>query len=72
MEHLPPMGWGDVARKQNLDELEKRIDLRFDATNKDVARIATTLNVLIGTLLALSGTTIYFLIQLNMNISSLK
>jgi tetrahydromethanopterin S-methyltransferase subunit G len=90
MEHLPPTGWGDVARKQdldalekridmrfaatkqNLDELEKRIDLQFAATNKDVARIATTLNILIGTLITLSATMIYFLIQLNMNISSLK
>lgn len=31
MEHLPPVGWGDVATKQDLDHLESRIDVRLDA-----------------------------------------
>ena len=26
MEHLPPMGWADVARKSDIDHLDKRID----------------------------------------------
>lgn len=26
MEHLPPSGWSDVARKSDLDVVEKRID----------------------------------------------
>jgi len=36
MEHLPPVGWGDVARKQDLDALEKRIDLRFAVTKQNL------------------------------------
>jgi len=31
IEHLPPAGWSDVATKRDLDELERRVDLRFDA-----------------------------------------
>ena len=54
MEHLPPVGWGDVARKQ------------------DVERIASTLRILIGGGITAVTALLIFLIQLNMNISSLK
>ena len=30
IEHLPPVGWADVATKQDLANLEDRIDLRFE------------------------------------------
>ncbi len=29
IEHLPPVGWADVATKHDLIALEQRIDLRF-------------------------------------------
>ena len=31
MEMLPPVGWADVATKRDLDALEQRMDLRFEA-----------------------------------------
>ncbi len=27
MEHLPPSGWTDVARKQDIDVIEKRLNV---------------------------------------------
>ena len=29
LQHLPPVGWADVATKHDLAALEERIDLRF-------------------------------------------
>jgi hypothetical protein len=34
MEHLPPVGWADVALKRDLDALEHRLDLRFEAVDQ--------------------------------------
>ena len=31
MEMMPPVGWADVATKRDLDAIEQRMDLRFEA-----------------------------------------
>jgi hypothetical protein len=60
MEHLPPSGWSDVARKQDIVEIRK-----------DLTRINSTLKVIIGGVLTVSAAIIVLLIQLNQNISTL-
>ena len=60
MEHLPPSGWSDVARKQDIADIQK-----------DLTRINSTLKVIIGGVLTVSAAIIVLLIQLNQNISSL-
>ena len=34
MEHLPPTGWGDVARKSDIDYLAALMEAKFDAVDQ--------------------------------------
>lgn len=39
IEHLPPVGWADVATKGDLAGLEQRLELRFDRIDDRFSRI---------------------------------
>jgi hypothetical protein len=39
IEHLPPVGWADVATKHDLAALEERMELRFDRIDDRFDRI---------------------------------
>ncbi|MGH9154954.1 MAG: hypothetical protein ACRD1K_03690 [Acidimicrobiales bacterium] len=39
IEHLPPVGWADVATKHDLAALEERLDLRFSRVDDRFARM---------------------------------
>ena len=39
IEHLPPVGWADVATKHDLASLEERVDLRFDRVDDRFDRV---------------------------------
>lgn len=54
MEHLPPVGWADVATKQDVAQLEARIEmseLRITASMERAMRVNTLVTVgVLGTL----------------------
>lgn len=39
MEHLPPVGWSDVATKHDLDALESRLVGRIERTDDRIATL---------------------------------
>lgn len=39
MELLPPVGWAEVARRSDLDQLERRLELRFAALGERFAAV---------------------------------
>jgi hypothetical protein len=51
MEHLPPFGWADVARRSDIDRLDARID-KLVAAMWAVGGIFTTCFIGLFTLIA--------------------
>ena len=60
MEMLPPVGWADVATKQDLFALESRLDARFEARFERGFRqiVVTMASLLIGGFLATMAATV--------------
>jgi hypothetical protein len=60
MEMLPPVGWADVATKQDLLALESRLDARFEARFERGFRqiLVTVSSLLIGGFLTTIAATV--------------
>jgi hypothetical protein len=56
MELLPPVGWADVATKQDLMLLESRLEARFERGFRQV--LVTVSSLLIGGFLATIAATV--------------
>jgi hypothetical protein len=62
MELLPPVGWADVARQRDLDQLEARlgerfasIDHRFDSVERQLAQTNRFIGLMVASNAALAA-----------------
>lgn len=39
MSYLPPVAWADVARKHDIDELRREMDLRFELVDRGFEQV---------------------------------
>lgn len=85
MEHLPPSGWSDVARKADVDHFERmtemrfqgidrrfeEIDRRFDGVDGRLNRIEATQKLIIGTGVAFGLALLAIQVQIMVSIANL-
>ena len=50
MRHLPPSGWGDVARKHDLDALSRQVDVLEQRLDKRIDGLEERMNRRFGDL----------------------
>jgi len=60
MELLPPVGWADVATKEDLRQLEERLNLRLDSKLNELrADFLRTMNSRFRNLVVLCSTLVF-------------
>ena len=78
MEHLPPVGWADVALSRDVDSVRRDLDsLRRDFESfrdemmRELAGIRNSIRVLTGAMITVSVAMMGMMIQLNLAIARL-
>lgn len=82
MEHLPPEGWGDLARTKDLNQVEQRLfdhishverelSSRITGIERRLKGITGTLWIMIGSMVTVSSALLIMMIQLNTAITRL-
>lgn len=71
MEHLPPSGWSDVARRDDLDHLEVRLNLRIDGLDRRLGALESRAKVILSGGLAFALAVIAIQVQIVISISNL-
>lgn len=85
MEHLPPVGWSEVALSRDVDSVRRDVDaLRrdLDALRRDfesfrnemmreIAGVKSSIRVLTGAMITVSVAMLGLLVQLNLSLSQL-
>ena len=55
VEHLPPTGWGDVARVSDITRLENHVNTEIDRVRADISRLEKRIDRLTTAMMWISG-----------------
>jgi len=71
MEHLPPSGWSDVVRRDDLDHLETRLNLRIDGLERRIDQLDGRMKLLLSGGLAFGLAILAVQVQIIVSIANL-
>jgi hypothetical protein len=71
MEHLPPSGWSDVVRRDDLDHLETRLNLRIDGLERRIDQLEGRMKLLLSGGLAFGLAILAVQVQIIVSIANL-
>ncbi|MEN9805481.1 MAG: hypothetical protein RIS41_2328 [Actinomycetota bacterium] len=71
MEHLPPSGWGDVVRVDQMAEVERRLNIRIDMLEHRMEAFDSRLKLVITGGLVFALAMIAMQVQIMISIANL-
>lgn len=71
MEHLPPVGWSEVALSRDVDALRRDFESFRTEMMREIAGIRSSIRVLTGAMITVSVAILGLMVQLNLAIAQL-